>query len=75
MPERVRVRGVPGAFFESGTRLELETGHSLVVVFAASREQALRIAAELEALDGSVAEGSPLPLPADERGEGGAIGC
>ena len=75
VPERVRVRGVPGAFFENGTRLELETGHSLVVVFAASREQALRIAAELEALDGSVAEGSPLPLPAADRGEGGAIGC
>jgi hypothetical protein len=75
VPERVRVRGVPGAFFEGGTRLELETGHSLVVVFAASRDQALRIATELEALDGSVAEGSPLPLPVDGRGEGGAIGC
>jgi hypothetical protein len=75
VPERVRVRGVPGAFFESGTRLELETGRSLVVVFAASREQALRIAAELEALDGSVAQGLPLPLPADDRGEGGPVGC
>ena len=74
-PERVRVRGVPGAFFEGGTRLELETGHSLVVIFAASREQALRIAAELEAPDGSVAAGSPLPLPVDNRGQGGAIGC
>jgi hypothetical protein len=75
VPERLRVRGVPGAFFERGTRLELETGRSLVVVFAASREQALRIAAELEALDGSVAERSPLPLPVDDRGEGGAMGC
>lgn len=75
VPERVRVRGVPGAFFESGTRLELETGRSLVVVFAASREQALRIAAELEALDGSVVEGSPLPPPAVDCWEGGAIGA
>jgi len=75
VPEPVRVRGVPGAFFDGGTRLELETGRSLVVVFARSREQALRIAAELEAVDGSVSAGSPLPSPAGGRGKGGAIGC
>jgi hypothetical protein len=74
-PEPVRVRGVPGAFFDQGTRLELETGQSLVVVFAGSREQALEIAGELEAVDGSVAAGSDLPPPAAGRGRGGAIGC
>jgi hypothetical protein len=75
VPEWVRVRGVPGAFFDGATRLELATGPSLVVVFAPSRERALRIAAELEALDGSVAAGSPLPAPVAGSGRGGAIGC
>jgi hypothetical protein len=76
VPEPVHVRGVPGAFFDRGTRLELETGRSLVVVFAGSRAQALRVAAELEAVDGSVAAGSPLPPPASVgRGRGGAMGC
>ncbi len=74
-PERVLVRGVPGALFDQGTRLELETGQSLVVVFARSRELALRIADELEAVDGSVAAGSPLPPPAAGREKGGAIDC
>jgi hypothetical protein len=75
VPERVHVRGVPGAFFDRGTRLELETGRSLVVVFAGSRAQALRVAAALEAVDGSVAAGAPLPPPAAGRGRGGARGC
>ena len=74
-PDWVLVRGVPGALFDQGTRLELETGPSLVVVFARSREQALWIADELEAVDGSVAAGSPLPPPAAVRGKGGAIDC
>jgi hypothetical protein len=75
VPEPVRVRGVPGAFFDRGTRLELETGRSLVVVFARTRAQALLIAAELEAVDGSVAAGSPLPPPVADGGTGGAMGC
>jgi hypothetical protein len=75
VPEPVHVRGVPGAFFDRGTRLELETGRSLVVVFARTRAQALRIAAELEAVDGSVAAGSPLPPPVAGGGKGGAMGC
>jgi len=75
VPEPVRVRGVPGAFFDRGTRLELETGRSLVVVFAGSRAQAVRVAAALEAVDGSVAAGAPLPPPVPGRGKGGAMGC
>jgi hypothetical protein len=74
-PDWVLVRGVPGVFFDQGTRLELETGRSLVVVFASSREQAQRIADELEAVDGSITAGSPLPPPAAGRGKGGAIDC
>ncbi len=74
-PERVLVRGAPGALFDQGTRLELETGQSFVVVFARSRELALQIADELEAVDASVAAGSPLPPPAAGRGRGGAIDC
>lgn len=75
VPERVVVRGVPGAFLDRGTRLELETGRSLVAVFAGSRENALRIAAELEALDGSIAAGAPLPPSVPRRQRGGAMDC
>ena len=76
-PEWVVTRGVRGAFFDRGTRLELQTGRSLVVVFARSRERALRIAAELRALDGSVDAGAPLPPPSPRAagGRGGAMGC
>jgi hypothetical protein len=74
-PERVVVRGVPAAFLDRGTRLELETGRTLVVVFARSRSQALEIAAQLEAVDGSVPPGARLPPPAPVRREGGAMGC
>jgi hypothetical protein len=74
-PERVVPRGVPAAFFDGGTRLELETGRSHVVVFARTRAQVLEIVAELEAVDGSIAAGSPLPRPAVGLGEGGAMGC
>jgi hypothetical protein len=76
-PEWVEARGVRGALFDRGTRLELETGRSLVVVFAGSRGRVLRIAAELRAVDGSVDAGAPLP-PAStspEGEEGGAMGC
>lgn len=63
-PERVTVRGVPAAFFDGGTRLEIQTGSSTVVVFADSRERALRLASALR----PVGEPSPslpgLSLPA-----------
>lgn len=73
-PEPAVVRGVPGALFDSGTRLELETGRSTVVVFAGSRARVLRVAAALRAVDGSVRRGAPLP-PAAADARGGAIGC
>lgn len=76
-PEWVEARGVHGALFDGGTRLELETGRSLVVVFAGSRARGLRIVAELRAVDGSVGADAPLPpAPALSAGErGGAMGC
>jgi len=72
--ERITIRGVPAALFDDGTRLELETDGSTVVVFARTRAHTLRIAGALRSLDGSVAPGSPLPKPVRGQ-EGGAIGC
>ncbi len=73
-PEPITVRGVPAALFDEGTRLELETQQSTIVVFADARARVLRIAAALRSLDGSVPRGYPLPAP--HRGEEqGAMGC
>ena len=52
--ERATLRGVPAAFVDGGSRLELQTGRSTVVVFASSRERALRLADALRSTDGSV---------------------
>jgi hypothetical protein len=59
-----RLRGVPSARFEGGTRLELYTGDVTVVVFADARGRAARAAAALATTPESplrVASGSPLP--------------
>jgi hypothetical protein len=69
--ERITVRGVPAALFDDGMRLELETEGSTLVVFAHTREGALRIAAALRSLDGSVAPSRPLP----KRQEGVDMDC
>ena len=62
-PEMVVVRGATAAFFDDGTRLELQTGTSTVVVFAGSRERVLRIAAALQPV-GEAPSSDPLPAPA-----------
>jgi hypothetical protein len=72
--EPVTIRGVPAAFLDDGTRLELQTGRSTVVVFADSRGRAVRIAEALRAVNGSIAVGSPLPQPAPGALEG-TLGC
>jgi hypothetical protein len=64
----ISVRGVPAASFDEGTRLELETDGSTIVVFAGLRSHALAIAAALRSLDDSVAAGSPFPA----RRQGGS---
>jgi len=39
VPELMRIRGSPAAFFDAGTRLELYTAQLTVVLFARSRER------------------------------------
>lgn len=65
--ERTTVRGVPAAVLDDGTRLELQTGRSTIVVFAASRVRAARIAGALRPLDGTEAA-PPRPLPSPVAG-------
>jgi hypothetical protein len=72
--EHVAVRGVPAAFLDGGTRLELRTGRSTVVVFAGSRGRAARVAAALRSTDGSIPAGVPLPAP-DQAALAGAAPC
>ena len=61
--ERTSVRGVPAAVFDDGTRLELQTGRSSVVVFAESRARLRRIAGALRLLDAPASRGGPLAAP------------
>lgn len=68
--ERTTIRGVPAVSLDDGTRLEIQTGRSTVVVFADSGVRALRIAAALRAVNGLVAHGHPLPRPAPGALEG-----
>ena len=54
-----RVEGVPAAFFDLGTRLELYTGTSTVVIFGSDRTQVLRAARGLQREAGGQAPGVP----------------
>jgi hypothetical protein len=74
VPQLAVVRGVTAGLFDDGTRLELETRGATVVVFGDSRARVLRLANALQALDGSVHAGAPLPPPEQAR-IGGAIDC
>jgi hypothetical protein len=60
----MEIRGVPAYFYDGGSRLELSTGTSTVVIFAGGREKALAAAASLRGVNNSVAPGQPLPGPA-----------
>jgi hypothetical protein len=73
VPELAIVRGVPAAFFEGDSRLELQTGSSTVVVFAGSRARLLRVAGVLRPLG---ARPTSAPLPAPEAGAvAGTLRC
>lgn len=64
-PDREQViRGVPSAFFEQDTRLELYTGESTIVLYFArpSADFLREIAENLSGLNVSVSRAQPLPL-------------
>lgn len=61
--ERMTVRSVPAAVLDGGTRLELQTGRSTIVVFGDSRGRLARVARLLRAVDGSVSVRHALPSP------------
>jgi hypothetical protein len=75
--EDVTVRGVPAAFFDSGSRLELYTGEVTIVLFGRTRTQLLEAAAALEGANEAVAAidpGEALPAPVAGALEG-KLGC
>lgn len=63
-PRLARVRGTTAAFFEGGSRLEIQTGTTTVVIFAFSKRKALQVARSLRGVNTAVAVGDPLPPPA-----------
>jgi hypothetical protein len=71
--EWLTVRGVPAALLDGGTRLELQTGTSTVVVFASTPARAATIGAALRPL-GSGATGAALPPPL-AGAPAGAVEC
>jgi hypothetical protein len=70
----VELRGVPAYFYEGGRRLELSTGASTVVIFAAGRDAALAVAAALEGVNNRVGREDDLPAPAYTRENAAGIG-
>jgi hypothetical protein len=61
--DRRTVRGVPAAVFDDGTRLELQTGRSTVVVFAESRARLGTVAGALRSLDAPASRRGALAAP------------
>lgn len=66
--EPVKVRGVPGHFYDLGTRLELTTGAATVVIFGRSKSQLLDVARKLVPANGvatslGVTRQTSLPKP------------
>jgi hypothetical protein len=73
-PGRTRVRGTTAAFFEGGSRLEIQTGTTTVVIFAFSKQKALSVAESLRGVNVPVSAHDPLPPPARGAVEG-SLGC
>jgi hypothetical protein len=75
--EDAEVRGVPAAFYDNATRLELYTGEVTVVLFGRSRDQLLNAADMLEGASGTVvAVSATEELPAPEAGAlAGKLAC
>jgi hypothetical protein len=68
------IRGVPAAFFEDGSRLEIQTGASTVVLFSSSPEFVLRLADALRGVNVSAEAGAVLPAPVPGALDG-SLGC
>ena len=62
--DKTHIRGATAAFFEGGSRLEIQTGTTTVVIFAFSKRKALAVARSLRGVNVPVSESDPLPPPA-----------
>jgi hypothetical protein len=70
VPHRTRVRGTTAAFFEGGSRLEIQTGTTTVVIFAFSKREVLSVARNLRGLNVPISMSDRLPPPAPGAVEG-----
>lgn len=73
-PHLTRVRGTTAAFFEGGSRLEIQTGTTTIVIFAFSKREALAVARNLRGLNVPVSPGDPLP-PSTPGALEGKVAC
>jgi hypothetical protein len=69
-PHMTRVRGTTAAFFEGGSRLEIQTGTTTVVIFAWSKREAVSVAENLRGLNVPTSPSDRLPPPAPGAVEG-----
>lgn len=77
LPESTTVRGVPAAYFEDGTRLEIQTGTATIVIWDSRDPPAiLDVANALGRLNGTEVPhpGEPLPQPTQAAMDG-TIAC
>jgi hypothetical protein len=58
---RRTIRGAPAGVLEGGSRLEIQTGTTTVVIFAHSKKKALSVARSLRGLNVDVTAEDPLP--------------
>jgi hypothetical protein len=65
-----RLRGAIAAFFEGGSRIELQTGTTTVVIFAFSKREAVQVARALRGLNTPVGIGDKMPPAAPGALEG-----
>jgi hypothetical protein len=60
----LKIRGVPAALFEDGTRLEVYTGRTTIVIFGTDLPRMKRAAQAAVAVNDHGKPGAPLPAPA-----------
>lgn len=68
--DSLRIRGVPAAFYDGNTRLELYSGIVTVVLFGESRDQLVAAAQGLRGLNHQIGTAADLPAPAKGVTEG-----